>query len=321
MDSNFSLTICVILMTELMVPSSLSQSLGKIHCQMRDITSYTFNYKLTVTSRNDSSVEASHWLLMRKKKTIGKQKFWIERCSPSMKNKFCENWETFCPWETCKTPETTCKTASSSAKIVCNIGIPLTYSYSTNTKKYAVFVNYNATHAWQMKTKKFPKVQLNGDKPKCYYNQTHINIMTELEDSSAGSFMLTLLNNRINRNFTKNFVISRKELKEINLQNFTANISLCVHSWCTGCGIIWSFTCYSKQSSSVSHSTKKKIFPTSIIVTLGTVGGLLFVAMCTPLFWFIFIKRKINNDLIQPLNKKPIYGEVQERDFYDETDF
>ena len=320
MDSNFFFTIRVILITELMVPSSLSQSLRKIDCQMTDITGSTFNYKLTVTSRNDSSADGSQWLLMRKNKAIGKQNYWIERCYPSTKNKFCENWVTFCNRETCKTPQATCKAASSSSKIVCNIGIPSTYSYSTNNKKYAVFVNYNATHAWQMKINEFPKVQLNDDKPKCYYNQTHINIMTELEDSSEGSIRLTLLNNRINRNFTKNFVISRKEFKEINLQNSTANISLCVHSWCTGCGIRWSFTCYSKQVSSVPHSAKKKFFSTSIIVTLGTVGGLLFVAMWTSLLWFIFIKRKMENDLIQPPNNEPIYAEVQEPHFYDQPD-
>lgn len=234
----------------------------------------------------------------------------MESCSPTFDNSFCEKWKT-------KSILDVCKTASNSSK--CNIEILSTESSSTKPNMYAVFLNYNAMHTWKRKAK-FPTEQLIIDEPKCFYNQTHINITLELKYSLELYINLTLLNKQIVRNLSKSLEISRKELKEINLRKFPANVSLCVHRWCTKCGVTRLFTCYSKHPHLVSHSAKKSYFSTTIIVTLGTVGRLLFVSMCTSLLWFIFAKRKINTDLIYPPSNEPMYAEVQEPHIYDELD-
>ena len=310
MGSIFLFTLSVILITELALSSPLSQYPGKIDCQMRDNTGLAVNYKLTVTFGNDSSVYTNQWHLILKNRTIEKQNYWVESCSPTFDNSFCEKWKT-------KSILDVCKTASNSSK--CNIEILSTESSSTKPNMYAVFLNYNATHTWKRKGK-FPTEQLIIDEPKCFYNQTHINITLELKYSSELYINLTLLNKQIVRNLSKSLEISRKELKEINLRKFPANVSLCVHRWCTKCGVTRLFTCYSKHPHLVSHSAKKSYFSTTIIVTLGTVGGLLFVSMCTSLLWFIFAKRKINTDLIYPPSNEPMYAEVQEPHIYDELD-
>ena len=212
-----------------------------------------------------------------------------------------------------------CKRSSGSTNVVCNIAIPSTEITSTNSKKYAVFAYYNATHAWERKIK-FLKVQLNVEKPNCSYNETHMNIITKSKDTSKPKIKLVLLNNRVVRDFKIFLAISRKELKEINFQNVTANLLICGDGRCSECGATWSFFCNPKHTTSVSHSENKSFFSTSIIVTLSTIGGLLFVAMCTSLFWFVFVKRKKNLDLIQPSNNEPIYEELQEPHVYDKPD-
>ena len=311
MDSIVFFTFCVILITDLVLSSPSSQYPGKIDCQNRDNTAFTFNYKVTVTSRNESRVNARKWKLIKIKS--GKHNYWVETCTPSFNNGFCDSRATHKLTET-KMQE--CKRSSGSTNVVCNIAIPSTEITSTNPKMYAVFVNYNATHAWKRKIK-FLKVQLNVEKPNCSYNETHMNIITKSKDTSKPEIKLSLLNNRVVRDFNDFLAISRKELKEINFQNVTANRLICGDGRCSECGVRWSFFCNPKHPTSVSHSENKSVSSTSIIVTISTIGGLLFVAMCTSLFWFVFVKRKKNLDLIQPPNNEPIYEELQEPHVYD----
>ena len=202
MGSIFLFTLSVILITELALSSPLSQYPGKIDCQMRDNTGLAVNYKLTVTSGDDSSVYTNQWHLILKNRTIEKQNYWVESCSPTFDNSFCEKWKT-------KSILDVCKTASNSSK--CNIEILLTESSSTKPNMYAVFLNYNATHTWKRKAK-FPTEQLIIDEPKCFYNQTHINITLELKYSSELYINLTLLNKQIVRNLSKSLEISRKKI-------------------------------------------------------------------------------------------------------------
>ena len=89
MSSTFFLTFCIILIAELMV--SLSRLPGNMDCLKVDNTGSVVNYQLSITFGNESTVEVIQWHLMTKS---GKYKYWIEGCSPSLKNKFCGNWET-----------------------------------------------------------------------------------------------------------------------------------------------------------------------------------------------------------------------------------
>ena len=92
MDSIVFFTFCVILITELVLSSPSSQYPGKIDCQNTDNTAFTFNYKLTISSRNDSRVNAKKWKLITVKSR--KHNYWVETCTPSIKNYFCDNRET-----------------------------------------------------------------------------------------------------------------------------------------------------------------------------------------------------------------------------------
>lgn len=65
MDSIVFFTFCVILITDLVLSSPSSQYPGKIDCQNRDNTAFTFNYKVAVTSRNESRVNARKWKLIK----------------------------------------------------------------------------------------------------------------------------------------------------------------------------------------------------------------------------------------------------------------
>ena len=138
----------------------------------------------------------------------------------------------------------------------------------------------------------FSKEKFIADEPFCFYNQTHINVTMNSVNFPELYLNLTLLNNIFMRNITNNLTLPTKKLKDITFQNVTANISLCVHR-CRKCGVTRSFTCYSKNPPIGSDSGNTSYFSTSIIVVLGIGGGLLFIAMCISLCWFIFVKRKI----------------------------
>ena len=110
------------------------------------------------------------------------------------------------------------------------------------------------------------------------------------------------------RNITNTLALSTKKLEEITFQQFTANISLCVHR-CRKCGVTQSFTCYSKNPPSGTDSANTSYFSSSMIVALGIVGGVLFIAICIFLFWFIFMKREINSSPEKHQLKKLIPAE------------
>ena len=139
----------------------------------------------------------------------------------------------------------------------------------------------------------FPKEKFIVDEPYCFYNQTHINITMNSVNSRELYLNLTLLNNIFMRNITNTLTLPMKKLKDITFQNFTASISLCEHR-CRKCGATRSFTCYSTNPPSGSDSANTSYFSTSTIVALGTIGGLIFIAVCIFLFWLILFKRKIN---------------------------
>ena len=97
----------------------------------------------------------------------GTQKYWMESCSPDMRNIFRGKWETRDTYEKRKR-------TNRAESFACEIGILSTEDTSSNPKIYAAFVKHNATHAWQRKIH-FPIEQLNVDELNCFYNQTHIN--------------------------------------------------------------------------------------------------------------------------------------------------
>ena len=307
MDSIVFFTFCIILITELVLSSPSLQYPGKIDCQNRNNTAFTFNYKLTITSRNDSRINAKKWKLI----TInsGKYNYWVETCTPSLLNFYCDIRVTH------KLGQKECKRSSGSTNVVCNIAIPSAEITSTSPKTYAVVVKYNATHAWKRKIK-FLKVQSNVEKQKCFYIGRHVNIITKSKDTSKPEIKLALRNNRVVRDFKNFLAISRKEF----IQILIANLLICEDGRCSECGATWSFLCNPMHLTSVSRSENKSFFSTSIIVTLSTIGGLLFVAVYTSLFWFVFVKRKRNLGLIQPPKNEPIYEEVQEPHVYDKPD-
>ena len=78
----------------------------------------------------------------------GIYKYWIEECSPAIKDFFCRNWETY-PL----TEKTECKRINNSESVSCEIAIVSSEETSTNPRKNAVFVKHNSTHVWQRRLK------------------------------------------------------------------------------------------------------------------------------------------------------------------------
>ena len=63
---------------------------------------------------------------------------------------------------------------------------------------------------------------------------------------------------------------------------------------CGKCGATQSFTIYTRNHCSGLDSANMSYLSNGTIAALGTLGGLIFVAMFISLFWFIFFKRNSN---------------------------